>query len=360
MNPIAEHKLVYKSEAGLSLIELMIALTIGLVLLVGVTTLIVQQSITRDELEKSSRQIENGRYATQLLHDDIEHAGFYGQYPTAPPVPGALPNPCMDTGAAALTQDMGLPIQGYNSPAASPIPTCLPAADFVPGTDILVIRRADTGMPITVAGAAATPGQMYMQTSSANVVVNTGTGATATTFPLYLDTANLQAAPLRPYLVHIYFISPCSVPAGGATDCTGPNDDNGHPIPTLKRAELSTVGGVTTFVTTPLVEGIENMQLEYGVDNDGDGYPDVYSFDPGTAAGWVNVMAVRINLLARNIDPAVGYTDTKNYTLGATAGALVVGPFACAGAFPQPCNYKRHLYMQVVRAVNPSARRAQQ
>src|SRR5512135_2613642 len=131
------------NQDGLSLVELMIALTIGLILLLGITTLIVMQSNSRNELEKSSRQIENGRYASQILHDDIQHAGFYGIYrPITPVIPATLPDPC-DATAAGLSAAMALPIQGYDSPAAPPI-TCLLGNNYKPGTDILVIRRAST------------------------------------------------------------------------------------------------------------------------------------------------------------------------------------------------------------------------
>jgi prepilin-type N-terminal cleavage/methylation domain-containing protein len=67
-------------QRGFSLIEMMIALTIGLLLLIGLSSLFMQQSASRNELEKSSRQIENGRYAMQILQDNIEHAGFYSEY----------------------------------------------------------------------------------------------------------------------------------------------------------------------------------------------------------------------------------------------------------------------------------------
>ncbi|MGH8846537.1 MAG: PilW family protein, partial [Polaromonas sp.] len=58
-------------QRGMTLVEWMVSITIGLVLLAGLTALIARQSSTQAELEKSSRQIENGRYAMQLLNEDI-------------------------------------------------------------------------------------------------------------------------------------------------------------------------------------------------------------------------------------------------------------------------------------------------
>src|SRR5450759_3134856 len=84
------------AQRGMTLVEWMVSITIGLILLAGLTALIAQQSSTQAELEKSSRQIENGRYAMQLLQDDIQLAGYYGEYSAAATLalPASLPNPC--------------------------------------------------------------------------------------------------------------------------------------------------------------------------------------------------------------------------------------------------------------------------
>lgn len=331
-----------RRQSGLSLVELMISITIGLILLAGITTLIVQQSSSRSELDKSSRQIENGRYAMQILTDDIRHAGFYGQFADLPAPPAALPDPCT-TALANLILAMPLPIQGYDAPATVPAPlsACLADTDHVAGTDILVIRRVDTTDDIDLSGAVA--GQVYLQTTPIAYVMGIGPNPT----PAYtlMQKNGTSAEELHKYYVHIYFVSPCSQPTGGGTACTGSTDDNGRPIPTLKRLELGVVGGATAFSVVPLVEGIEDFQLDYGVDTTGDGSPDSFVTAPASTADWANVMTVRVNLLARNNDPTAGYQDTKTYGFGLTASG---------GA-----TYKRHAYSELVRAINPSGRREQ-
>lgn len=353
-----------KRQHGLSLVELMISLTIGLLLLLGITTLIVQQSQTRDELEKSSRQIENGRYAMQILHDDIEHAGFYGKYYNVPAATGSLPDPCSTT-SSIIDAAMSLPIQGYDNALPTASFTCKldgvasanNANNYLAGTDILVIRRVDT---VVTPMASATAGQFYLQSTPANHVL--GTGSDTSVFTLTNSTStNTAVADLRTFITRIYFISPCSVPAGGGASCTGANDDNGRPIPTLKRLDLSATGGTPSFVLTPLVEGIENMQLDYGVDADSDGYPDFVDADsdgeadePASITDWSNVMTVRVNLLARNTECTTGYTDTKSYKLG-SVGTVTAPASTCTNG-----GYKRHAFSELVRAINPSGRRAQQ
>lgn len=373
----------FHHQRGLSLIELMISIAIGLFLMIGITALIVQQGSTRTELEKSSRQIENGRYAMQILHNDIQHAGYYGEYSTALSAPGldswntagTLPDPCTttivsaDPAVAQLVPAIPLHLQGYNNvPATMPTPpsTCLDAVNHLDGTDILVIRRAATTTVLPHTDAVAN--QPYLQTGTDPITKNLGYvfGSKADLSVFTLQTSTGTPAPLRPYMVRIYFVSPCSNPAD---DVCADTDDN---IPTLRRM---TLGPGPAFETESLVEGIENLQIDYGIDYPvapatiGDGSVDCYVSDPAAptvseigacpasaaayfavataATNWSNVMAVRLNILARNTEPTAGYSDGKKiYNLG---GAGNFGPFSD--------QYKRHVFSGLVRTINPSGRR---
>src|SRR5688500_15810047 len=90
-----------RRQAGLSLIELMVSITLGLMILSGVLVVFVNTSAARNEVERTSRQIENGRYASELLSEDLRLAGFYGELnPASIAAPGALPAaPCSITPA---------------------------------------------------------------------------------------------------------------------------------------------------------------------------------------------------------------------------------------------------------------------
>ena len=57
-------------NAGFSLIELMVAVTIGLTLLAGLINIVINTSRTNREISQSSRSIENGRFAMKTLEDD--------------------------------------------------------------------------------------------------------------------------------------------------------------------------------------------------------------------------------------------------------------------------------------------------
>jgi type IV pilus assembly protein PilW len=367
----SRHKIRRAACAGFSLVELMIALAIGLVLLAGLVSTFAQSAKAHRELQKFSQQIENGRYGLDLISSDLRHAGFYGQFYNLPAAPGALPDPCETANAANLYGALSIPVQVYSAPdlltradlsATSCAAYGLTDTNLLPGTDVLVIRRADTKAlaPTDV----PVDNDVYIQanSSAAEIQFGSSSGGVGTTKKADGTPADLfkkdgtSAAEIRKYHVHIYFIAPCSLPAGGGTSCTGSSDDSGRPIPTLKRLELTSAGGTAIMNLVPLVEGIENLQLEVGVDDApstadaltgfiGDGAPDSFVAAP-MLAQLPNVVAATLYLLARNTEPSLGYTDTKIYSLG-LAGTTVAAND----------QYRRHVFNAAVRLINPSARR---
>lgn len=331
-----------RRQAGVTLVELMISLTVGLILLAALLTVFSNSSAARSELERTSRQIENGRYAIQLLADDFRVAGFYGEFNVgALPVPALLPDPC-STNPADWNNAMPLHVQGYDDGAGAP--ACLPI-NVKPNSDVFVVRRVKTCVAGIAGCEAVAAGRPYLQASLCNtdapqhVLDFEGSAA----FPLrQKDCAT--AAGKREYMVHVYYIS---------TD-----NGSGQNVPTLTRLELS--GGA--IVQVPLVEGIEEMNVEYGIDTDGDGQPDAYSADPTnfTFAGctnctpgnnWTNVVTADLHVLARSVDPSPGHSDTRTYRLGINAGGVPV-VFG-----PTNDRYRRNVYSAMVRIANPAGRR---
>ena len=383
-------------QVGLSLVELMIALTIGLLLLTGLSLIFVNSSEANRELQKTSQQIENGRYAIDLVSQDLRLAGFYGHYHELPAAPAGLPDPC-EIGNVALLQDaLALPVQGYRAADLSTRAdisgtTCddkglLTNANLRAGSDVLVIRRADTnrllrqgetGAP--AGGDVAVAQEVYMETTATLVQVLKGNGAaigtdnkvdgTASTWFLNDTTTH---APIRKLHVYVYFVAPCSVGSGSATVnnvtingiCTGtPPEDT---IPTLKRLELIASRGAannlfpagnTTMRLVPLVEGIEYLKIEYGVDNSptdvstdtgvtGDATVDgAYVATPASMDDWTRVVGAKIYVLARNTEPTAAFTDNKTYDLG-------LADVPAAGD-----KFRRHVYTAAVRLMNISGRR---
>src|SRR5437899_11146866 len=80
-----------RHQAGFTIIELMVSIAIGLFLVAGLTGLLVASSVNSSELNKTAIEIENGRYALQLLAEDVQHAGFWGGYGASASTIVALP-----------------------------------------------------------------------------------------------------------------------------------------------------------------------------------------------------------------------------------------------------------------------------
>jgi prepilin-type N-terminal cleavage/methylation domain-containing protein len=146
-----------KRSRGFTLIELMIAMAISLLILLALVGLFVSSSRSNREMAKANSAIENGRFAIQLLQQDLVHAGFWGGHlpqfddlsaRTAPgDVPGAAPDPC----ALNLADDayrknlLGIPVQAFGTlpTGAGCVQTATPTLQRG-GTDVLLVRHADT------------------------------------------------------------------------------------------------------------------------------------------------------------------------------------------------------------------------
>jgi type IV pilus assembly protein PilW len=342
INLRARHSYRIANQYGLSLIELMIAMVIGSLVLLALSSIFLSSNRSSIEMRKSTQQQENGRYASQLLYDDLMLAGYLSEFDSSPLIsPAALPDICA-TDMTELLGGLPLHVQGVNNAAATP--ACL--ADLKTGTDIIVVRRASA----CVAGSAdcdaflagaphfqaslCTPTDgsgselAYLASNNADYAAHHFAFSNALAdFTRRKTSCGTTLADIHRYLVHIYFVAN--------------NNEAGDGIPTLKRAEI----GATGFSIVPLVDGVENMQVEYGVDTTTDGMPDSYTSTPASVDGWRGVMGARIHLLARNTVKTQGYTDKRTYVLGDET----VGPTSDG--------YKRHVYSTAVQFVNPSWRR---
>lgn len=333
-------------QSGFTLVELMVSMVIGLLIVLALVTLLINVNRSNSEMSKTNRQIENGRFAIQLLENDLIHGGFWGRLPytvgTLPvfPVATAIPAPCVLTGwdNAYKASLLAIPVQGFSD--GSTLAAC-GVTGVLASSDVLVNRHANT----CVRGSAGCDGGAdtgpHIQVSScrsgsppeaAYVVADFPAAAASvpTVFPLREKDcpATTTYAGLRKVITNIYYVA------------------TSNNLPTLMR--ISLVNGAYAN-PQPLIEGIEAFRVEYGLDNVGsNGSADTYVTCPAagcTLAQLANVVAVKVHVLARNLEPTPGYTDSKTYQLGATTIAATND------------NFKRHVYSTTVRLVNPSGRR---
>lgn len=303
----------HRRSQGFSLIELMVSTTLGLIILLAISELFVNNSRTRSEIERTSRQIENGRYAIQLLTDELSNAGFFGET-GAQTFPAVLPPACVTT-EDDIVDALGVPVFGQNNLASASAPGCL--SDYKTGNDYLAIRRASSCEAGSANCDGFSSGAYHVQVSACQTdnpgVITLGTTAaemTATT------RTCADQAPVYRFLNRIYYIN---------TDDTLIRVESGSP-------------------DASLVDGIEHLHFEYGIDSDGDGVPNSYVSAPATA-NWEDVVAVRVWVLARNLEETPNYTDDKTYRLG---DVEVEKP---------DDGFKREVYSTTVRINNVAGRR---
>lgn len=343
---------------GFSLAELMIASAIGLAILAGLSTMFVKNTRAQQEIEQAHLQVENGRYAIDVLGVDLRNAGYYAEFdPTVLANPAALPALCA-ANLDELKAGLVLPVQGLDDGAT--LPACL--SDVREGTDVLVVRRTATCIAGVGSCAPVANGGPFFQASLCNNATELDSPNVADFYALSLSEVNLNRhqrdcspvagsgtlAAKRRYLTHIYYVAN--------------NNRTGDGIPTLKRLELGSTGQAPTWNTVvPLAEGIENLQVEYGLDLAKDGVADVTTANPSTVNGcagaacavsnWRAAVAVRIHVLARNTQASPGYVDRKTYTLGRDADGELHTIDAASDA------YKRHVFQTQVALPNPAGRR---
>ena len=326
---------------GLSLVELMVALTIGLIILAGVSTLFVSSRKTYTTQDRLARLQENARFAMQFLIKDLRLAGYYG----------CLDEISSDTvhstiNSTGFTYDAGTPIEGLNSvggTVSTPTGTWYPSTSTaVPsgiklGTDAVTIRMQDVATAVDLRADMPQPSAELKVTSLSNFTTNdilmisdcssadlfqvtstngsaltvqhqSGTGTPGNKNPPdgWLSKSYAPPAQVMRFLTRRYYIR-----------------DNANGIPSLYRDDN---GGAAT----ELVEGIESLKISYGKDTNGDNVPNIY-LKPGdtgltSAADWSSVVSVRIGILARTVNTKDTDVDSGTYDIDGNGSTDFTAP----------------------------------
>ena len=292
-----------KRQSGFTLVEIMVAMLLSLILGVAIVTVFVNNSHSFTQDDNVMRMQDDARYALQQIAFDLSMAGHYAELlsPEAVTLDTNLAIG-LDCGPAGVTNWSYLTTQPATGESLSVIGidnvtsaqvvaghSCFLADEVAPGTDVVSIKR--------VAGAEAAvfrDGAVYLRTN--------GTVGLLYRRPLTGTPAVSIALPRTEweYRPAIYYIRQYAYNLG----------DN---IPTLCRKVLGGAG--PSMLTECIATGIEDLQLEYGVDTNGDGNPNVYMSAP-TLTDLQTVVSARIYLLARTTDIDVRYTNQKTFSIG--------------------------------------------
>jgi type IV pilus assembly protein PilW len=290
------------TERGFTMVELMIAMALSLVLGVAITTIFANNSYSFNQDENVLRMQDDARHALREIAFEISMAGHYADLllpgSIVPDTSLTLGVDCGPVGAPEWMYQMQAPgtdqnlslaaLDNATSATAAANHTCITGTEFVDGTDVVSIKR--------VAGArTAVPqaGQVYLRTN--------GTVGLLFREPASATPPVVVAAPMADwaYRPSISFIRNFS---------NAPGDG----IPALCKKTLRGAG--PSMLTECLAAGIENLQIEYGIDISDDGNPNVFLADP-TLAQMQNVVSARIFLLARTTNVDRRYRNTKTYNV---------------------------------------------
>ena len=322
---------------GFSMVEMMVALSISLILTLGVVQLFATNKANYEVTDDLSKLQENARFAMNFIMNDLRRVGYFG----CPDNAGTTSNN-IDVATDGVLWDLSFSLEGFD-PSESTTAwfpssfTGLPANHA--GMDMITIRYLDVQNPEDITGASAT-----------NVTVAAGTGFEADQFVGVSDCSSTDA----------FQITAVNTATGAITHgTTGRTGTPGNTSTGLSRiysaadaARVSPLRLVRYYIGTgtsgpslyrqtmvngsvasqELVPGVENMQILYGVDTTGlatgigDGIPDEYlragevgvTADLSDANWWSRVISVRIGLSVRTEDEYGTVVDTRNRNLNGT------------------------------------------
>jgi prepilin-type N-terminal cleavage/methylation domain-containing protein len=319
-------------QRGFSLVELMVALVLGAIVVGGMISLFSSSRQSFQVQSGDNYVQQNMRFATDRLGWSLRMAGFWGGdsvtagnltvASTAPSAITALGH-CDGNWATAVNPATtgGGAVYGYDGASTFPLDeTCIGgSANYAPGTPVLVVRYADPQMlspgpavsgfaPAESSTISGNPNEVFvLSVPSSSAQLFAGTPPTTTIPGLHRYAYQ--------YHVDMYYLQPCDVYAAGTTCSTAA--DNGMPLPTLMRLSLQSDG---TLLSQPVIDGIEQINYEYGVVVDPSGAQQTPTYKSATDVTngglWNKVISVRVSLVAVNPNRDIKVPHTATLTLG--------------------------------------------
>lgn len=297
---------------GFSLIELMVAVAVGLLIAVGMVSGFAASSAGNATNSRVAEFRTNGRYATDFLRRELQHSGYLGinsNLATAFRDDSLVSANDYGCGAGFAT-NIREPISGAND--SNPFSgSCIPSANYARG-DILVVRRVGLQPILSVMKAPASgtvaatydANTLYVRSEYCRAKVFRGNAPLSNVAPSFVDNGCGNPFEDYPLQTDVYYVSPYT---NSATESPK--------IPALYRLTLGSGPALTAQL---IASGIENMQVQYGITaSGGTRFLDASAV---AAADWPNVVAVRLWLLARSSTVEPGYANTSSYAMGDRTG----------------------------------------
>lgn len=314
---VSHHTVPHWKQSGFSLVELMVALLIGLFLMLGAITVYNQSRETYRASEGVARLQEVARLALDVLEADIRMANFWGlnskaDYITNRAGPGQPVSGFTNDQAGRIASSCGgagsnwaINLESYLDGSNNGYGlTCAPPAGHTAGlgSDVLVVRRANE-----VRATSLDMNRIHLQTSRIQGELFVPTCSTASN-PTCIPSGYLPPVSQSSQLeVHAYYVSQQS---------TLRND-----VPSLRRKVIGNVNSDATFIgDEEIVAGVEHMQVLLGIDTNGDTNIDLY-VNPGAVPAAARVVSATIWLRIRSEERDFGHRDDNAYQYGDMAAA---------------------------------------
>lgn len=332
---------------GYSLVELLVTIAVAVLLLVGIARVFLTSKHSYRVQEGASRMQENIRIASHYFDRSLRLTDFWGGVPATDvaligPVRYDGPGNCRDDWVIDPRAGLVGYAGGDRAPEGLP-EGCVAALRYVAGSDMLVLRHANPDRYLDTATLLDPPASPPI-TRNGRYYVRTRVGQRALLFDA--GDASLRTE-----------VATHALPGGTADGVLTyqyqaiafyiqSNDFGRGPVPTLAMLKLET----DELESEPLVDGIEMLAFEYGLDTDHDLQVDSYR-EATAVADWQQVLSVRVAFVARG-DERDHVIDRQHYRLGASR---CYGPAdsGCAVTYSDAAaRYQRRLVVQEIQLRN--------
>lgn len=298
------------AQTGLTMVELLVALAIGSFLMIGAVQIYNQSRQAFVINESIARVQETAQFALDTIESDMRMASNWGRTSRALSIegrsilgdrnPNSLPEPNVCGDGWAL--DLALAVDGENNQYTLP---CLPQPAAQANSDIITVRRA------TVAPVAIDNARLQIQTTRIQGEIFSASTPPATFSIAINPITGLPSSTTHNLVVNSYYIANDSALIPG--------------VPTLRRKRLTSIGGAPTIIDEEIAPGVENIQIQLGIDVNADNTVDRYVnpgegvYDPNDAVNFIpsaRVITARIWIVVRGVTPEMGIVDPTDYEPG--------------------------------------------
>ncbi len=274
----------------MTLVELMVAMLIGTFLIGGAITVYLQSQANYRTADSVARLQENMRFALDMLEADLRLAGYWGYAGQITGDVGAA-GIVISCAGASTTQATDLAFGNLATPVEARDDNYgLPCTGTAPrnNSDVLLLRHASARTTAPDVGQV-----QIISNPSAGLLFDNG-----------VEPGLALPTETRDVIINAYYVGMSSF------------DPN---LPALRRLSLVDGGTQGQLQDEEVIPGIENLQVQFGLDTNNDRSVDRYVDGdhalaaPGSDA---QIVAVRLWVLVRSEanESGVGFTDTAVYT----------------------------------------------